>query len=54
MTLNQYHNLDLFLQDSDIIVVLVGHKEIIQNQKKLLGKIILDTKNVLEIDRYLL
>lgn len=54
MVSNQYHNLDLFLQDSDIIVVLVGHKEIIQNQKKLLGKIILDTKNVLEIDRYLL
>lgn len=54
MVSNQYHNLDLFLQDSDIIVVLVGHKEIIQNQKKLIGKIILDTKNVLEIDRYLL
>lgn len=51
---NQYYNLEMFLQDIDVIVVMVGHNEIIQEQEKLKGKIVLDTKNILNVDRYLL
>lgn len=43
---NQYHDLDAFLQDVDIVVLLVGHDEIKNNMQKLDGKIILDTRNI--------
>lgn len=43
---NQYHNLDEFLNDIDIVVVMVGHGEIIQQQNKLKNKIVFDTRNV--------
>ena len=51
---NQYHSLEKFLNDIEIVVIMVGHKEIIDRQENLSGKIILDTKNVLKIDKYLL
>lgn len=51
---NQYHSLERFLQDIEIVVVMVGHKEIVQNQEKLIGKIVFDTKNILDINKYLL
>lgn len=51
---NQYHSLERFLQDIEIVVVMVGHKEIVENQEKLIGKIVFDTKNILDINKYLL
>lgn len=49
MIKNQYFNLDTFLEDIDLVVIMVGHSEIIQNISKLKGKIILDTKNVINL-----
>ena len=43
---NQYHNLDEFLNDIDIVVVMVKHDEIKENLDKLKDKIVLDTQNV--------
>lgn len=43
---NQYHNLDQFLNDIDIVVIMVGHDEIKQNMARLKGKIVLDTRNI--------
>ncbi len=43
---NQYHDLEAFLQDVDIVVIMVAHDEIKNNMDKLQGKIILDTKNI--------
>lgn len=43
---NQYHELDAFLQDIDLVVLLVGHDEIKEQMKKLQGKIILDTRYI--------
>ncbi len=43
---NQYHDLDKFLDDIDLIVIMVGHDEIKENTDKLSGKIVLDTRKV--------
>ena len=43
---NQYHNIDKFLADVDIVVIMVGHDEIKSNMNKLADKIVLDTKNI--------
>ncbi len=43
---NQYHDLDEFIKDTDLIVIMVGHDEIKDNIEKLKGKIILDTRKV--------
>lgn len=43
---NQYHNLDQFLDDIDIVVIMVAHDEIKRNLEKLNGKIVLDTRNI--------
>ena len=47
ITSNQYYNFDEFIDDIDMIVVMVGHREIIMNQNKIMNKIVFDTKNVL-------
>lgn len=47
---NQYHDLDLFLDDIDMVVIMVGHKEICIKQEKLENKIVLDTRNICQID----
>lgn len=44
---NQYHSLDSFLNDIDMIVIMVGHSEIIQNQELIKNKVVLDTRNVI-------
>lgn len=44
---NQYHDLDAFLQELDMVVVMVKHDEIRNNQDKLAGKIVLDCQNVI-------
>lgn len=43
---NQYHDLDTFLQEIDLVVLLVGHDEIKEQMEKLQGKIILDTRYI--------
>lgn len=46
---NQYHDFDKFLEDVDMVVVMVGHDEIKKNQDKLKGKIIFDTRKVITL-----
>ena len=43
---NQYHDFDAFLNDVDMVVVLVGHSEIRNNTDKLKGKVVLDTRHL--------
>lgn len=45
----QYHNLDQFLDEIDFLVIMVGHDELIKNQNKISGKVVFDTRNVLNI-----
>lgn len=47
---NQMHNLDEFLNSVDLVVLLVGHNEIKENMDKLKGKVILDTRNICDIE----
>ena len=47
---NQYHDLDAFLKDVDLLVLMVGHDEIKKNFSKLNGKIILDTRNIFPLE----
>lgn len=42
----QYHDFDLFLQNVDMVVIMVGHDEIKENLEKLEGKVILDTRKI--------
>ncbi len=43
---NQYHDFDKFLNDIDMIVIMVGHEHIRGNLEKIKGKIVLDTRRV--------
>lgn len=43
---NQYHDLDAFLADVDMVVIMVKHTEIKENMDKLAGKVILDCHNI--------
>lgn len=43
---NQYHDLDEFLADVDMVVIMVKHTEIRENMDKLAGKVILDCHNI--------
>ncbi len=45
---NQYHDLDEFINDVDMVVIMVKHDEIKQNQDKLKGKIVLDCCNIIQ------
>lgn len=47
---NQYHDFDKFIDDVDLVVLLVGHDEIKQNMDKLKGKVILDTRKICDLD----
>lgn len=46
---NQFHNLDNFLNDVDMVVIMVKHDEIRNNINKLKGKIILDCQNIIDL-----
>lgn len=46
----QYTNFDKFLNDVEIVVIMVSHTHIKENMNKLANKFILDTKNILNID----
>ncbi len=47
---NQYHDFDKFLNDIDLVVIMVAHDEIKEQMDKLKGKVILDTRNVCHIE----
>ena len=47
---NQYHDFDEFLEDSDLVVILVNHNEIIENMDRLEGKVVLDTRKCCFLD----
>ena len=47
---NQYHELDKFINDVELVVLLVGHDEIKQNMDKLKGKVILDTRKICDLE----
>jgi len=46
---NQYHDFDTFLNDVDMVVIMVAHSEIRENMDKLQGKVVLDTRKVCEL-----
>ena len=46
---HQYHDLDAFLADVDMVVVMVKHNEIREQQDKLAGKVVLDCQNVIKL-----
>ena len=45
---NQYHDLDAFLSEIDLVVIMVKHDEIYENSSKLANKIILDCQNIIK------
>ena len=46
---NQYHDLDRFLADVDLVVIMVKHTEIRENVDKLKGKLVLDCHNIINL-----
>lgn len=46
---NQYHDLDAFLNDVDMVVIMVKHSEIKGNVEKLNGKVVLDCHNIIKL-----
>lgn len=46
---NQYHDLDTFLNDVDMVVIMVKHNEIRDNVEKLSDKVILDCHNIIDL-----
>lgn len=46
---SQYHDLDSFLEAVDMVVVMVKHNEIKENMAKLVGKVVLDCHNVIDL-----
>lgn len=46
---NQYHDLDAFLADTELVVVMVKHNEIKENMHKLEGKVVLDCHNIITL-----
>ena len=43
---NQYHDFDTFIQDVDMVVIMVGHKNLKSHLSHMTNKIILDTRNI--------
>jgi len=43
---NQYHDLEKFLNDTDMVIVMVKHQEIIDKMDLLKDKIVFDTQNI--------
>ena len=46
---NQYHDFDAFLNDVDLVVILVGHSELKAQMDKLQGKVVLDTRHICDL-----
>lgn len=47
---NQYFDFEEFLNDIDIIVILVSHTHIKENMNKIRGKTVFDTKNICDFE----
>lgn len=47
---NQYHDLDGFLNDVDLVVIMVKHDEIIESMGKINNKIVLDCHNICKME----
>ena len=47
---HQYHDLDEFLNETDLVVIMVKHDEIKNNQEKLKGKLVLDCCNIIKME----
>jgi UDP-N-acetyl-D-mannosaminuronic acid dehydrogenase len=43
----QYHDFEIFLEKTEILVVMVGHRHLLDHLERIKDKIILDTKNIL-------
>ena len=50
MVSEQYFDLQSFLDSVDMVVVMVGHEEILQNKELLKGKVVFDTRHILSGD----
>ena len=50
MVENQYYDLNDFLNDIDLVVIMVKHNEIVENMDKLSGKVILDCHNICKLE----
>lgn len=50
MVPNQYHDLDAFLNDIDLVVIMVKHDEIKRSWDKLKGKVTLDCHNICPLE----
>ena len=46
---NQYHDFDKFLEDTDLVVIMVNHDQIKQNIDKLKGKVVFDTRKCCDL-----
>ena len=46
---NQYHDLDEFLADVDLVIIMVKHNEIKDNVEKLKDKVVLDCHNIIDL-----
>lgn len=46
---NQYHDLNEFLDEVDLVVIMVKHNEIKENMNRLTDKIVLDCHNICTI-----
>ena len=46
---NQYHDLDAFLENVDMVVIMVKHDEIRQNVQLLQEKIVLDCHDIINL-----
>jgi UDP-N-acetyl-D-mannosaminuronic acid dehydrogenase len=47
---NQYHDFEAFLEDTDFVVIMVAHRQILENIDRLKGKVVLDTRGVCKLD----
>ncbi len=47
---NQYHDFDNFLNDVDLVIIMVKHNHIKENMKKLKGKVIFDACNICDLE----
>jgi len=47
---NQYHDFDSFLHDVEMVVIMIAHSEIKESMEKLIGKVVLDTRNICRLN----
>lgn len=45
----QYHDFDAFLEDVDMVVIMVGHSHIRENMHRLSGKVVFDTRKICDL-----